>query len=141
MKNIIIAGILLLSATLVSCGSSRRSIAIEEGWELLGEQKVNFVRDKDVIEVRSANKYTGIQFKVEEHEIRLNDLVIHFDNGDKLTPNVETIIAPNQNSKVIDLGAEGRNISRIEFKYRTTGNLFSGRANVLVLGKRYQSPY
>lgn len=141
MKNIMIAGILLLSATLVSCGSSRRSIAIEEGWELLGEQKVNFVRDKDVIEVRSANKFTAIQFKVEEHEIRLNDLIIEFQNGDKLTPAVDAVIAPDQSSKIIELGADGRAISKIEFKYRTTGNVFSGRANVLVMGKRYQSPY
>lgn len=34
---------------LASCHTSRKSIGIEEGWELLSEQKVNFVRDKDEI--------------------------------------------------------------------------------------------
>lgn len=141
MKNIIIAGILVLSAILISCGSSRRSIAIEEGWELLGEQKVNFVSDKDVIEVKSSNKFTEIKFRVEEHEIRLNDLVIQFQNGDRLTPAVDAVIAPDQTSRSIELGADGRYISKIEFKYRTTGNLLKGRANVLILGKRYAAPY
>jgi hypothetical protein len=141
MKNIITAGILILSVCLASCGSNRRSIAIEEGWELLGEQKVNFVKDKDVIEVRSTNKFTAIQFKVEEHEIRLNELTVYFQNGDKLSPAVDAIIAPDQSSRVIEVGAEGRYITKIEFKYRTTGNVFSGRANVLVFGKRYREPY
>jgi hypothetical protein len=141
MKNIITAGILILSVLLASCGSNRRSIAIEEGWELLGEQKVNFVKDKDVIEVRSTNKFTAIRFKVEEHEIRLNELTVQFQNGDKLSPAVDAIIAPDQSSRVIELGAEGRYITKIEFKYRTTGNVLSGRANVLVFGKRYREPY
>jgi hypothetical protein len=141
MKNIMIAGILILSAILISCGANRRSIAIEEGWELLAEQKVNFVKDKDVIEVKSTNKFTAIQFKVEEHEIRLNELTVQFQNGDKLSPAVDAIIAPDQSSRIIELGAEGRYITKIEFKYRTTGNVLSGRANVLVLGKRYKDSY
>ncbi|HZG99438.1 MAG TPA: hypothetical protein VEY32_00070, partial [Flavisolibacter sp.] len=45
--------------TSVSCISSRRSIAIEEGWELLGEQKVNFVRDVDEIQVNSRSRFTA----------------------------------------------------------------------------------
>ena len=52
--------------TSVSCISSRRSIAIEEGWELLGEQKVNFVRDVDEIQVNSRSRFTAIQFKIED---------------------------------------------------------------------------
>ena len=46
LRNIFFA-ILILSLT--ACSSSRRSIGIEEGWELLSESKVNFVRDKDEI--------------------------------------------------------------------------------------------
>ncbi|MCE3282911.1 MAG: hypothetical protein K0Q66_1648 [Chitinophagaceae bacterium] len=138
MKNIMITGILILGAILVACGPARRSIGLEEGWDLLGEQKVNFVRDKDVIEVRNNSTYTALQFKVEGHEIRLNELNVIFQNGDKLSPAIDAVIAPDQSSRVIDLATEGKAISRIEFKYRTTGNVFSGRANVLVFGKRFQ---
>lgn len=139
MKNIIIAGIFLFCAALIiSCSSGRRSIAIEEGWELLGERKVNFVRDKDVIDVHSNNKFTALQFKVEEKEIRLSELTVQFQNGDKLSPSVDAVIVPDQSSRIIEIATEGRYITRIEFKYRSTGNVFSGRANVLVFGRRYK---
>jgi hypothetical protein len=138
MKKLIAIGTFVCCALIItSCGANRRSIAIEEGWELLGEQKVNFVKDKDVIEVHSNNKFTALQFKVEEHEIRLNELTVQFQNGDKLSPSVDAVIAPDQSSRVIELSPDGRYITSIEFKYRTTGNVFSGRANVLVFGKRY----
>jgi hypothetical protein len=132
-------GIIML--TMVSaCGSSRRSIAIEEGWELLGESKVNFVRDKDQIKVYSSNSFTAIRFRVEDRDVVINDLSIYFTNGDKLEPNIDEVVVADQYSRVIELAREGRNIDRIEFRYRTTGNVLKGRANVLILGQRYD-PY
>ena len=126
---------------LVSCHSSRRSIGIEEGWELLSEQKVNFVRDKDEIVLNNRTPYTAMRFKVEDKDVHINDLKVYFQNGDKLQPNINEDIQADQFSRVIDLGREGRYIDRIEFKYRTTGNILKGRANVLVLGKKYYRDY
>jgi hypothetical protein len=120
-----------------SC-TNTRSIAIEEGWELLGERKVNFLRDKDDIPVTSRNEFTALRFKVEDRDIRLNYLKIYFRSGDILQPAVDEIINSNQNSKVIELAREGRPIDKIEFKYHTTGgSVLNGRANVLVFGKKY----
>jgi hypothetical protein len=133
-------GVLSLSI-LWSCGSSRRTVGIEEGWEVLAEEKVNFVKDKDEIEVRSRNMFTAIRFTVEDRDIRINDLKVTFQNGDKLEPAIDEVIAADQSSRVIDLALEGRYIDRIEFKYRTTGNLLKGRANVLIIGKRYNPGY
>ncbi len=131
----------IIALTMISaCGSSRRSIAIEEGWELLGESKVNFVRDKDQIKVYSSNSFTAIRFRVEDRDVIINDLSIYFTNGDKLEPNIDEVVVADQYSRVIELAREGRNIDRIEFRYRTTGNVLKGRANVLVLGQRYD-PY
>jgi len=122
---------------LASCGPTSRSIAIEEGWDLLGELKPDFVRDKDAIEVHSSYKFTDIRFKVEKHEIRLNSLSIYFQNGDKLSPAVDEIVPPDQYSRNIEIATDGKFINKIEFRFRTTGNVFKGRANVLVFGKRY----
>lgn len=134
--------LLILSFTFfASCSSSRKSIGVEEGWELLSESKVNFVRDKDEIEVDSRNQFTAIRFKVEDREVRLHDVKIYFENGDKLEPSVDDVIQEDQYSKVIELAADGRYIDRIEFKYRTTGNILKGRANVIVFGKRYYPGY
>lgn len=126
---------------LQACGSSRRSIGIEEGWDLLAERKVNFVKDKDEIDVTSRNQYTAIRFKVEDRDVRISDLTIYFENGDKLEPNIDAIINAGQESRIIELARDGRYIDRIEFRYRTTGNLLGGRANVLLLAQRYRPVY
>ncbi len=127
--------------SLTACSSSRRSIGIEEGWELLSENKVNFVRDKDEIKVESRNQFTAIRFKVEDRDIRLNDIKIYFENGDHLAPNIDDVIRAGEFSRIIELARDGRYIDRIEFKYRTTGNILKGRANVLVIGQRYYPGY
>ena len=129
--------VIVLLTVLNSCGPTRRSIAIEEGWDLLGEQKVNFVKDKDVIEVHSSYKLTAIRFKVEGKDVRLNDLKITFQNGDKLEPALDDIIVADQYSREIELSQDGKFVNTIQFKYRSTGNILKGRANVLVFGKRY----
>lgn len=131
--------LILLISFIVSCGSSRRAIAIEEGWDLISEQKVNFVRDKDVITVNSRNLYTDLRFRVEDREVRINELKIFFPNGDKLEPRIDEVIQPDQYSRIIEITRDGRAIDHIEFKYRTTGNLLKGRANVLVFGRRYDA--
>ena len=140
-KKILLGFILLASIfTTLSCSSTRRSIAIEEGWELIGESKVNFVRDRDQVDVISANRFTAIRFKVENRDIRLNGLNVVYQNGDKLAPVIDDIIVADQYSRDIELGPEGKMIRSIDFKYRTTGNILKGRGNVLVFGKRYVNP-
>ncbi len=124
-----------------SCYSARRSVAVEEGWELLGEERVNFVRDNDELVVTSRNQFTDIRFRVEDREVRIHDLKIYYPNGDKLEPNIDFIVPANQDSRVIELARDGRTISKIEFQYRTTGSILKGRANVLVYGKKYTLGY
>lgn len=120
-----------------SCSPARRSLTIEEGWDLLGEKKVDFVRSTDVIEVHSSYKFTAIRFKIEKHEVRLSELKIDYQNGDKLEPSLDDILPADQYSREIELAPDGKFVNKIEFKYRTTGNIFKGRANMLVFGKRY----
>lgn len=140
-KYLIPAAFIFLIAFSISCSSPRRTIAIENGWELLGEMKVDFARDNDNLSVNSSTKYTGLRFKVEKREIKIRDLTVVFANLDKLQPAIDEIIPADQYSKIIDLGAEGKEIRSIDFKYRTTGNIFKGRGTVLVFGRRYVAPY
>ncbi len=124
-----------------ACSNTRRSIAVEEGWDLLGETKVNFVNDRDVVTVYNTNRYTSIRFKVENKDIYLKDIKIVYQNGDKLSPTMDDKVTANQFSREIELGPEGKSIRSIDFKFRSTGNILKGRANVLVFGKRYARPY
>lgn len=135
--------LLLLMITVVSvlsCSSSRRTLAIEEGWELLGESKANFVRDRDQIAVLSSNGFTAIRFKVEEKNIHLSSLNVVYQNGDKLSPVVDDELVADQYSRVIELGPEGKLIRSVDFSYRSKGNLLKGRAKILLFGKRYVAP-
>ena len=130
--------IMLVSA---SCSSSRKSITIEEGWDLIGERKVNFVRDRDEVKVYNNIGYTAIRFRVEKRDIKINNLQIVYQNGDVLSPVIDDVINKGEYSRVIELSVEPKNIRSINFKYRTTGSVLKGRANVLIFGKRYVSPY
>ncbi|RYE56812.1 MAG: hypothetical protein EOP48_07180 [Sphingobacteriales bacterium] len=140
-RNLLLA-VLVASLGLImgSCSSSRKTIAIEEGWELIGETKVNFVRDRSSIQVMSSTPFTDIRFKVENKAIRLKSLDVVFQNGDKLAPLVDSEIEADQYSRDISLGPEGRSIRSIDFNYRSKGNLLKGRAKVLVFAKRYVAP-
>jgi hypothetical protein len=131
---------LLVSFFMIGSCTTRKSIPVEEGWEFLGEQSVNFVTDKDRVEINSNNKFTAIKFKVEDREVRLQNLVIFLENGDKLQPAMDDVIAADQFSREISIASEGRYIDKIEFSYRTTGNVLKGRANVLVYGRKFD-PY
>jgi hypothetical protein len=136
-------GLVLFSVTgifLFACGSSRRTFGLEEGWELLGEKKVNFVKDKDVMEVKSSNPFTAIRFYVEDKYVRIKALKIQFENGDKMEPALDDMIKAGEQSRIIELAADGRRIRQIEFNYRSMGSLLEGRANVVVTGRRY-NPY
>ena len=141
-KNYSVIFLLFMSVSMFSsCFTTRRSIPIEEGWELLGENKVNFVRDTDELSVNSRNQFTDIRFRVEGREVRINDLKIYFQNGDKLEPAIDLMIQADRESRNIELAKDGCIIDRIEFRYRTTGNILKGRANVLVYGKKYTPGY
>lgn len=136
---IIVLCSLVIATSLFSCDSSRRVLGLEEGWDLLGQAKVNFVRDKDVIEVRSRNMYTAIRFAVEDKDVRINELKIYLNNGDILQPALDDVIKAGETSRIIDLAADGRILDRIEFKFRSMGSVLSGRANVLVTGRRFNA--
>lgn len=129
----------LLTLLLTSCFSSSRTIAVEEGWEIIGETKVNFVRDEDELDVKSYNRFTAIRFRVEDREVRLNELEVVYDNGDILKPQLDETIPADRYSRDIELSNEGRVIDKIRFKYRTTGNVLKGRANVLVFGRKAET--
>lgn len=135
--NIVRFTIIFLSVLFASCSSSKKVVGVEEGWEVLASNKVDFVKDKDVIDVKTKEKYTALRFRVEDHDIHISELAIYFSNGDKLEPSIDETIKAGESSKYIEIGEEGRYIDHIEFKYRTTGSILKGRGDVLVLGKRY----
>ena len=139
MRSKLISGIVALAFLIFisACSSSRKTIAIEEGWDLIGEKTVNFVKDKDIIDVTTSNTYTDIKFQVEKKDIIIKDLNVVYQNGDKLAPAIPDMITAGEMSKIIHLSPGGKSIRTIEIKYRSKGSILKGRAKILVFGKRY----
>lgn len=123
-----------------SCGSTR-TIPVEEGWDLLGERKVNFVRDRDELSIFNTKEYSAFRFRVENKDVSIKDVEIVFPNGDVLRPQVNDLIPAGTYSREIEIAPEGKAIRTIKFSYRSKGNLLKGRATVLIFGKRPVNRY
>lgn len=104
------------------------------GWVLLGEQRVNGNADRDIIRVGArAGVYSQLMLVVEDSDLRLNDIIIQYDNGRKHSPRVKHEFREGQRTRPIDLRGEARVIRDIELRY---GNLpGGGRATVQVWGR------
>ncbi len=105
-------------------------------WRIIGERSVKFTSDKDVIRVGGNDVYTKLKIKVVDAPIHIADFDVFFENGEKLNVDIRANIREGGESRVIDLPGGERRIDRIEFRYRTTGRVVRGTANVIVLGKR-----
>ncbi len=133
MKGFLAVAIIVTAFT--SCGSTK-TIAVEEGWDLLGEKTVNFVIDNDKIDVYNQTLYTAVKFQVLNKDVVIKDVNVIYPNGDKLNPSTEQTIAAGSYSKEIELDPLGKEIRSVQFKYRSTGSILKSRARVLVFGKR-----
>jgi hypothetical protein len=103
-------------------------------WEVLGSRSVRYGTDHDVISVSSSKWYKGVYFKVTDAPIRINDMKIYFDNGDKFDVSIRGMIKQNGHSRTIELPGGDRRITKVEFSYETMGSN-RGTANLTLWGK------
>ena len=104
-------------------------------WNLIGEKKVSFLVDRDVIQVRGNDKYSQIKLKMKDGPVHILDMDIHFENGDKFDVAIRQKFSNGGESRVIDLPGGSRKMKKIEFWYETRG-FAKGRGRVQVWGKR-----
>lgn len=123
-----VAAIFLLSFATISWNNYQQ-------WKFIGDKKVNFLIDRDVIHVTGNDNYSQIKLKVTEGPVHILDMDIYFENGDKFDVSIKNRIPRGGESRVIDLPGGSRSIKKIEFWYETKGFL-KGRGRVAVWGKR-----
>lgn len=123
-----VSAIALLSFTTIESNGFQQ-------WNLIGEKKVSFLVDRDVIQVIGNNNYSQIKLKVKDGPVHILDMDVYFENGDKFDVAIKQKFANGGESRVIDLPGGGRNIKKIEFWYETRG-FAKGRGRVQVWGKR-----
>jgi len=129
MKNklIILSGLFIIALS---------SFTLQADWKLLGERSVKFSSDKDIIKVSGNDWYSKLKIKVVDAPLHIGDMDVIFENGEKFDVAIKENIRQGGESRIIDLPGGERRIDRIEFRYRTTGRLRNGTANVIVFGRR-----
>ncbi len=112
------------------------SFVILDEWRIIGERSVKFSSDKDVIRVGGNDWYTKLKIKVVDAPLHISNFDVIFENGERFDVALRNDIPQGGESRVIDLPGAERRIDRIEFRYKTTGKLRKGTANVIVFGRR-----
>ena len=129
LKSILfIAAVFTLSFATISWSNYQQ-------WNFIGDKKVNFLIDRDVIHVTGNDNYRQIKIKVTEGPVHILNMDIYFENGDKFDVSIRNRIPKGGESRVIDLPSGSRSIKKIEFWYETKGFL-KGRGRVAVWGRR-----
>ena len=103
-------------------------------WNLIGEKKVSFLVDRDVIQVKGNGNYKQIKLKIKDGPVHILDMDVYFENGDKFDVALKQRIQKGGESRAIDLPGGSRNIRKIEFWYETKG-FRNGRGTVQVWGQ------
>jgi hypothetical protein len=91
-------------------------------WELLGQRKVNFGVDRDVIPVTvTEGTFSKLKLTVLHNGIELLDLKVFYANSDVQDIAIRKYIAAGGETRVIDLTGEERVIRKVQFIYETKG--------------------
>jgi hypothetical protein len=104
-------------------------------WHLLGDKKVGFSVDHDVIRFGNwKDDVRQVKIRVTDGPLHMYDMKIHFDNGGVQDVKLKNRFAQGSESRVIDLDGGLRHLSKIEFTYETRG-FIRGRSRVEVWGR------
>jgi hypothetical protein len=104
-------------------------------WKYIGDKWAAFGPDRDVLRVGLRDEFRQIKIKVTDGPLRIDDLDIYFDNGEKFNVVLKNNFRAGQESRIIDLPGGVRRLDKIEFKYSTIGRA-KGRARVAVWGRK-----
>ncbi|NNF08611.1 MAG: hypothetical protein HKN21_17750 [Candidatus Eisenbacteria bacterium] len=122
-----------LSVLLPACaGSGSGSSAAR--WDALGSRVVHGKQDRDVIGVpRNQGPYRKLKVEVKGSALHMHNIVVHFANGQKYSPDSRLIFKKGSRSRTIDLPGDSRFINEITFRYSNLPG--GGRATVKVFGR------
>lgn len=107
----------------------------KDKWEKLGSRVVDFVADKDTIEVGgNEGRFDRIRIDVEEGNLDMWDIKVTFGDGESFSPGTRVEFRQGSMSRTIDLPGAARVIRKIEFWYKS--EFRKGRATVHVFGRQ-----
>ena len=135
MRQSILLLSIFLTFTFCVTTSFSPSKTITGEWFFLGEKKVGFGVDHDVIHFGNwKDDVRQIKLKITDGPLKMFDMKVHFDNGGVQDIQLRNRFAQGSESRVIDLDGGLRHLSKIEFWYETRG-FARGRSRVAVWGR------
>jgi hypothetical protein len=107
----------------------------ERDWVLLGEQRVGFRVDRDVINVGDGNaRFSQLRIMAENNDVHLINLRLVYQNGYAEDLKVDQLLRAGVEALPVDLRGERSYLKQIEMTYRARPS-FEGRAVVKVYGE------
>lgn len=134
----VLLGVLALCGAFATDAAAQRRERANE-WVLLGEQRVGFRVDRDIIEIgRDENWYAGrgfrgLHFLAERNDVHMMSIRIVYLNGYTEDFRVDRLLRDGSTLD-LDLPGDRSFLRRIEMVYRARPN-FEGRATVKVYGE------
>lgn len=108
---------------------------LQQNWIKIGERTVNYTIDHSEIVFEGVQKNLGaLQVKVKKGAINLHRCVVYFEDGQTQDMDVLNAIPEGGESKVLELPANSRTISKLVFTYDTK-NRATQKADVEVWGR------
>ena len=90
------------------------------GWTFLGERKVDFRAERDVIPVTaSEGTFRRIRIEVKGRAVKIHDMKVTFGNGETVDVPVRFGFKPGSESRAIDLPGKARVIRKVALIYDT----------------------
>ncbi|MBS1753239.1 MAG: hypothetical protein R2765_10575 [Ferruginibacter sp.] len=125
----------LLLAGLTALFSFIKPTNTFQEWRFIGDKIANFGVDRDVLMVTGNDAFRQIKIRVTSAPLRIIDMDVYFENGDKMNVPLKNTFRQGGESRVIDLDGGVRQIKKITFLYETIGKR-KGKARVAVWGKK-----
>ena len=104
-------------------------------WEKLGQRKVNFKSDRDVISGRWDGWFRALQIKVKEGSINMQKMEVYYRNGQTEDVHLKNNFTDGSESRVIDLPGARRLIEKVVFWYESTGSTEGNKPIVELWGR------
>jgi hypothetical protein len=110
--------------------------AREDDWVLLGEQRVQFPGDRDVIRLsRRDGRFSAIALGVRGGDIRIISLRVTYGNGEREELTYGEKVRDGDRTRPMDLKGEGRFIQEIEMVYAAPPLALVRQPEVQVYGR------
>jgi hypothetical protein len=105
------------------------------GWVQLGTTRVDFKKDRDVIEVgRDEGKFTRLRLEARDGDLVVENVKVVFNSGETFSPEVRHVFKEGARTRVIDLPGGARVIRQVEFTARSQDK--GDAATIVLYGRK-----